>query len=209
MIPALRWKIRHPIRFPRHRPAAIKDDAFHGPGGSHSFFAGMVLISLIEGTLKIAQIIPKPSAMFVQESRTETVTTYLSDFLRAICRRYGIARFFVVVGQNWGELFQYNVCGKFVPLYHTRTWETAPHIAGADRIVPLPAGEFAILRMIGHKALARLLRLACHLLEHGKLVRIDGSVFVHTALDVPPGEVAPVRSRKCSGANPPTGAPCQ
>src|ERR1700687_2425105 len=48
-------KFAIPFAFSAVGPAAIKDDAFHGFRRSHSFFAEMVLISLIEGTLKITQ----------------------------------------------------------------------------------------------------------------------------------------------------------
>src|ERR1700730_5092236 len=82
-----------------------------------------------------------------------------------------------------------------------RKWRRV--FACADRIVPLPTGEFAVLGMIGHEDLSGSRGFAGDLLEHGELVRIDRSVFVNTSLNVPASEIATISPGKCAGAESP------
>jgi hypothetical protein len=85
---------------------AIKDDAFHRAGGIHGFFFGVVAITGEESTAYIAvggteladHIFPG------QQNRDSDALTGGIVSVPAI-DGYRVAGLFVVVGQDWRELF--------------------------------------------------------------------------------------------------------
>src|SRR5215470_6116043 len=54
--------------------------------------------------------------------------------------------------------------------------------------------------MSGKQNFGNAIRITFGLLEHRKLVRIDGLIFVNARLNVPAGEVSTKSSRKSAGA---------
>jgi hypothetical protein len=66
----------------------------------------------------------------------------------------------------------------------------------------LPGREFIVGGMAVHQDLGYSVRVALGLLEHGKLIGVDGLVFVDCGLDVPAGEVSAIAAGEgaCSHA---------
>jgi hypothetical protein len=63
---------------------------------------------------------------------------------------------------------------------------------------PTAIWKVIILGMVSHEHAGDSRGLGRHLLERRKLLRIDRSVFVHAALDMPSSKIAPARPRKRS-----------
>src|SRR5271166_2586160 len=88
----------------------------------------------------------------------------------------------------------YPICSR------TRISDRAPHTPSTHRIVPLPACERTIRRVIRHQHPGRSFSLALYLLKHGKLIGINGRIFVDSRFHVPAGKVSSISARKSSRA---------
>jgi len=113
----------------------------------------------------------------------------------------GIARLFVVVGEDGGKLFERDVGGKFVVAIVKPGFRIEGGVVSStDGIVPTPRTELAVRWMASEKSLCDSFGIAFGLLKHGELIRVDRLVFVNAGLHMPASEVAAKGSRKSSGA---------
>src|SRR6202453_3691733 len=110
-----------------------------------------------------------------------------------------IARLSIIVWQHWRKLFEHDVGRKFIPFVVVPRLRIQRRIfSRAHRIIPLPACKCPVGWMIRHQDARRTLRLALSLLKHGKLIGINGRVFVNSCFYMPAGEVSPVSARERS-----------
>src|ERR1700735_5477238 len=71
-------------------------------------------------------------------------------------------------------------------------------VAGAHGVIPLPRGQFAVLRLSIHQRLRHTMSVAFRLLEHGELIGVYRLILMDAGLDVPAGEVSAIAARKCA-----------
>src|SRR6266852_6803724 len=110
-----------------------------------------------------------------------------------------ITRLTVIIGQHWRKLFEHDVGWEFIPLVVVPRLRIQRRILPRTHwVVPLPACERSIRRMIRHQYASCTLRVSLALLKHRKLVGIHGCVFVNSRLHMPADEISPVASREGS-----------
>src|ERR1700694_819786 len=112
-----------------------------------------------------------------------------------------IAGFAVVVGENRRDLLQGDVRRQFVPTIVVPGLRVERVVsAGTDGIIPLPGAEVFIFGMISEEDLGDAFRGTLGFFVNGKLVGVNGFVFVYAGFQVPAGKIAAVGAGESAGA---------